>query len=272
MKHAFLILAHNEFEMLQRLLDALDVSGNTVFVHIDKKVPKLPELVMRNGRLVILSKRIKTYWGDRSLIEAEFELMRTAQSFGQYDYYHIISGTHFLLVSQDEFESRFTLFEGKSVLQPSEIFPNEIRMKIGKYHYFIKNQGSLKNVLWRLLLRIQDCIPLRDISHINSKASQWCSLAKNDIIKLLENEKKLLRLFRRTFCCDEFFMPAALSLLGVDALRYDKLLYVDFNKANPRFLTLADFDEIIDSGCIFARKFNRESFDLIDKICQNTRI
>lgn len=270
MKHAFLILAHNEFEMLQRLLDALDVSGNTVFVHIDKKVPKLPELVMRKGRLVILSKRIKTYWGDRSLIEAEFELMRTARSFGQYDYYHIISGTHFLLVSQDEFESRFNSFEGRSVLQPAEIFPNEIRMKIGKYHYFIKNQGSFKNILWRLLLKIQDYLPKRDISRVNSKASQWCSLAQSDVDRILENEKKLLRFFRKTFCCDEFFVPTALSILGIEPLWYNKLLFVDFDKANPRYLILEDYETIISSDCIFARKFNKESFALIDMICQNT--
>lgn len=272
MKHAFLILAHNEFGVLQRLLDALDVSGNHVFVHIDKKVTQMPELVMRKGRLLVLSKRIKTYWGDISLIEAEYELMKAASKCGPFDYYHIISGTHFIIVGQNTFESRYNSFGGKSVLQPAEIFPGEIRMKIGKYHFFIKKQGSLKNLLWRLLLKIQDYLPKRDISHINSKASQWCSLSQNDVTMLLENEKKLLRVFRRTFCCDEFFVPTALSILGIDAFLYNKLLFVDFDKANPRVLKLADFDDIMDSDCIFARKFSSESFELIDKICQNTHI
>ena len=272
MKHAFLILAHNEFGALQRLLDALDVFDNYVFVHIDKKVTQIPELAMRNARLQVLSNRIKTYWGDISLIEAEFELMKEANNYGPFDYYHIISGTHFLIVSQKTFELRYNSFGGKSVFQPAEIFPGEIRMKMGKYHFFIKKQGSFKNILWRLLLKIQDFLPSRDISHINRKASQWCSLTQNDVTKLLENDKKLLRLFRRTFCCDEFFMPAALSILGIDAFWYDKLLYVDFYKANPKVLKLVDFDDIMGSDCIFARKFSKDSFALIDKICQYTHI
>ena len=36
-KHAYLIMAHNKFGQLGRLLKALDNEDNTLFVHIDKK-------------------------------------------------------------------------------------------------------------------------------------------------------------------------------------------------------------------------------------------
>lgn len=37
MKHAFMIMAHSEFDLLMRLLRRLDHEDNEIFVHIDKK-------------------------------------------------------------------------------------------------------------------------------------------------------------------------------------------------------------------------------------------
>ena len=38
MRHAFLILAHNEFQILKILLSMLDDGRNDIYLHIDKKV------------------------------------------------------------------------------------------------------------------------------------------------------------------------------------------------------------------------------------------
>ena len=37
MKHAYLILAHNEFEVLRKLISALDDPRNDIFIHFDEK-------------------------------------------------------------------------------------------------------------------------------------------------------------------------------------------------------------------------------------------
>ncbi len=37
-KHAYCIIAHNNFNQLQILIDMLDDARNDIFVHIDKKV------------------------------------------------------------------------------------------------------------------------------------------------------------------------------------------------------------------------------------------
>lgn len=36
--HAYLIIAHNEFEVLQKLVGALDDPRNDIYIHFDKKV------------------------------------------------------------------------------------------------------------------------------------------------------------------------------------------------------------------------------------------
>ena len=269
MKHAYLILAHNEFEVLQRLLDALDDATNDIFIHIDAKVSDLPALHLQNGRLNILSHRLKTYWGDISLIQAEYELMKAALASGPYQYYHIISGTHYPILGQKDIRERFDTYGTKSVLQKATIFPGEVEMKFGKYHWFITNQTKFRNLLWRASLRIQNLFPKRDTRHITEKASQWCSLCHDDVLALVKNEKQLQRLFRRTFCCDEFFVPSSLARLGIEFAWDNKLTYLVFEKANPIFLKLEHFDDIMKSGCVFARKFNRDSLELIDNICQS---
>ena len=38
MRHAYLIIAHADFELLENLLSVLDYEDNDIFIHIDKKV------------------------------------------------------------------------------------------------------------------------------------------------------------------------------------------------------------------------------------------
>lgn len=39
-KHAYLIIAHNEFELLKLLVSQIDDVRNDIYIHIDKKVRK----------------------------------------------------------------------------------------------------------------------------------------------------------------------------------------------------------------------------------------
>ena len=42
MKHAYLILAHHEYPILDRLIQAIDDARNTIFIHFDKKLKNFP--------------------------------------------------------------------------------------------------------------------------------------------------------------------------------------------------------------------------------------
>ena len=56
--HAYLIIAHNEFEVLQKLVGALDDPRNDIYIHFDKKVSELPHLEVKYSNLYICRKRI----------------------------------------------------------------------------------------------------------------------------------------------------------------------------------------------------------------------
>ena len=74
MKHAYLILAHNEFDILRRLIKSLDDKRNDIYVHFDAKVDVLPDLEAENANLYILENRVDVKWGDVTVMEAELVL------------------------------------------------------------------------------------------------------------------------------------------------------------------------------------------------------
>ena len=41
MKHAYMIIAHTNFQQLQTLIDLLDDERNDIYLHIDKKAKKI---------------------------------------------------------------------------------------------------------------------------------------------------------------------------------------------------------------------------------------
>lgn len=89
MKHAYLIMAHHEFVVLQELIDAIDDERNDIYIHIDGKVKELPHLKASKSRLTLLGERIKTVWADVSMISVEYLLFRTAFEQGEYGFYHL---------------------------------------------------------------------------------------------------------------------------------------------------------------------------------------
>ena len=102
-KHAYLIMAHNEFDMLRRLLKELDDPRNDIYLHIDKKAKGFDFNILRNSvkhSQLILIPGMNIYWGTISQVKCELRLMQAAAK-GQYHYYHLLSGSDFPLKSQD---------------------------------------------------------------------------------------------------------------------------------------------------------------------------
>lgn len=76
MKHAFLIIAHNEFDVLKLLISCLDDARNDIYIHYDKKVDTLPDIQTKYAGLIVLEKRVDVRWGAPSMIEAELPYLK----------------------------------------------------------------------------------------------------------------------------------------------------------------------------------------------------
>lgn len=80
MRHAFLIIAHNEPEILAVLLRQLDAPDFDVFLHIDARATAMRERFSSYkpslGRYFLLEHPLAVCWGDISQMDVEMRLFR----------------------------------------------------------------------------------------------------------------------------------------------------------------------------------------------------
>lgn len=120
MKHAYLILAHHEPEVLQLLLTALDDARNDIFLHIDRRSKRLfarfEKWQPQSAGFFLLEEREAPAWGHISIVRAELRLFSAALAQGEeYAYYHLLSGMDLPLKSQDEIHDFLTHIKARSL-------------------------------------------------------------------------------------------------------------------------------------------------------------
>lgn len=278
MHHAYLIIAHNEFEVLQLLVNALDDERNDIYVHIDKKIRTLPSLSTSKSRLYMLDKRIDVRWGHVSQIKTELLLFETALANGPYDFYHLISGTHLPLKSQDEIHAYFENHKGESLFSNLEKRDRDYQeiLKMHRINICIRGYASSKpfvagfsQFLWKSFIALQRI----NGSTINNDgdyycANNWCSLSHHAVEHIVNSKKAIIRKYRWTFCGDEWFAPTELkrSDLAGTVLNCGDLLYGTIGKSNALILTMDDLEGIRCSNCLFARKFTSLNRNLLETI------
>lgn len=65
-RHAYLIICHNNFEILQMLLSAIDDDRNDIYIHVDKKAVDVPFEEIKKSvchSSVTFIKRLSINWG-----------------------------------------------------------------------------------------------------------------------------------------------------------------------------------------------------------------
>lgn len=255
------------------LVGAIDDERTDIYIHIDRK-SDIPIPATVHSRLSAIAGRIDVRWGHRSQIEAEYALFETAFTPGLYDYYHLISGTHFPLKPIGEILRQFDSGRGRSVLPAADHSETEIHDKLGCYNIGVRHLRSrnrmlarASRILWRAGLALQRPLHLRDYSYFHEKCANWVSLNEADMLTVIRAKETTLRRMKHTFCGDEIFIPAILHEAGSDYDISDRLLFTDFTADGPRVLTEADFDRLSDSGALFARKLHLpQSRRLIDML------
>lgn len=80
--HAYMIIAHNQFELLEKLISALDDIRNDIYVHIDAKVKDFDfehfEGIAKYSKVTFTNERANITWGDFSQVKCEMLLLQTA--------------------------------------------------------------------------------------------------------------------------------------------------------------------------------------------------
>lgn len=287
MRHAFLILAHNEFQILRILLSMLDDERNDIFLHIDKKVVlgSLEQglFQLAKARLFVLEERIDVRWGDISVIKAELLLFETASMKGPYDYYHLLSGVDLPIKSQDYIHRFFAENKGYEFVPYSCGKANleDLKRKVFKYHLFCRYYKIPPRVLKKQVASFRkNFLKLQDFFHYSrpeeiefKKGSNWVSITHELLIILLAKKSFILRRFKYVCCGDEIFLQSILwnskrrSYIypGSEQLNAG-LRAIDWERGNPYVWKMEDLHYLLETDHLFARKFESQNMDIVIKI------
>ena len=224
MKHAFLIIAHNEYPVLEVLLSMLDDERNDIYLHIDKRATELFQQIkkvkMQKAGFYLIENPIKVYWGDISQVQVEYLLFETALSHGPYAYYHLLSGTDLPIKSQDYIHAFFQQNAGKEFVGfwQDAAHQRDLERKVFRYYFFTKRLKDKEHLLHGITALIRNLIlAVQKISHYRrkqtfefKKGGNWISITENAVKYLLQYKEIVLNRMKYTLCADEIFIQTIL--------------------------------------------------------------
>lgn len=282
MKHAYLIIAHNEFEILKRLLQAIDDERNDIYIHFDRKLKSYPVYHTLYARLHILTERIDVRWGDVSVVKAEYLLFENAYKHGGYSYYHLLSGVDMPLKSQDYIHHFFEKNMGQEFVGYYQgDITGEIDRKVRRWHLFPKSFKATyglvsvgKKILRAGFIRLQQIVGLQRNKTVSfKKGTQWVSLTADCIGYLLQQKKEVMRMYSHTFCADEIFVQTICWNSSFRDHIYDIkdegrgcVRMIGWKDNRIKEWREGDFETLMNSEALFARKFSSKYICVVDKI------
>lgn len=263
-KHAYLIMAHNNFFVTHKLLLLLDDERNDIYLHIDAKAKFPPEnsfsSAVKKANLYIIEKRLDVRWGMFSQIECELALFKCVAG-KDYSRIHIIAGTTLPLKNQDEIHAFFADKEGQEFIDfYGEEFDKERIDYVRNLYWYMKKRQNIFDIFSKLINPISRFKHRKDALYKFRFGSQWCSITQELVDYLVSQRKLITRLFAHGFCCEEAFIQtlAFNSQRFSPAIQYDNLTAIDNNNGNPYIWRVKDIDSLLKSGKLFARKFSAE--------------
>ena len=271
-KHAFLIMIHRKDRVLERLLQLLDDERNDIFIHIDAKaalqMEDLKPYVKKSG--LYQAKSVRVNWGGYSQIQAELNLLEAAAGHGSYARYHLLSGADLPIKTQDEIHEFFDAYEKKEFVGfcgGSEACEERVKL----YHLFqekMRRGNRLDEKMNRGFLKVQKLLGINRISKKNiplRKGLNWFSVTEVLAKAVLEEKEWIRKTFRNTGCCDEVFLQTVIArknwldrvyCLDESNDNAAAMRYIDWNRGTPYVFRSEDYEELINSQMMFARKFD----------------
>lgn len=271
-KDAYLIMAYSNFDFLKKLILLLDDERNDIFVHIDLKAQEFDKAVFENctsySNLAFIERK-PVFWADYSQVDVMLDLLAAAEKAGQYHYFHFLSGMDLPLKTQDEihafFDSRNQEFIG---MVPKESWYSVRRVRF--YHPFThmriyRNCKPLK-ALDRMLEYVQRLFGVNRLKNKELKVIdgwQWCSVTQDFVSYLLKQRAFIEETFSKSLCPDELAFQTMVynsdfrsKLYCEEDLKKGSQRFIDWNRGSPYVFRKNDFEELMKSPYMFARKFD----------------
>ncbi len=276
MKQAFLITAYKDAASLQELAQLFTQIGY-VYIHIDKKSRTITDADIEKLNELPCCTAIRKYdikWGGFNHVKAIMELLMMAVSNEDVSFIHMLTGEDYPIVSLKELDAQFLEDEHiyMSYIAPEQL-PETVTVRYRYYNWF-QDRNVKNKVLWSLQnltvqLQKKAGVFRERIGEFDRiyKGLVYISLPKKAAAYVVEYVARHEDFWNDLYKCqvpEEFlFQTLFMNHPKWSALVINReLRYMDWSRgdgASPCYLTVEDFDAVISSGCVFARKFHPET-------------
>ncbi len=299
-KHAYLIIAYNQWNLLEKLIHLLDDERNDIYIHINqliKNVPfdRLKKSVMYSNLCFV--ERVPIKRGTYSIFDAEMNLIKTACRGGtEYSYLHLLSGQDLPLKDQDSIHRFFFEHSGKNFIDviPPEKIKEDWYQRSSLYQFLVPYtlgksfESKIAKGIRKLALAVQKTIGINRFRRFEDEGyrmcygSSWFSITEDFARFIIRNEKKIKEMYEKhTYIPEESILQTFLwSSEYKNTLYDDDWLDNKLNRANlrlifwsgntsPDTITMDHIDELLHTRNLFARKFDIEKYpDVIDRVVE----
>ena len=266
MRTAYLILAHKDPELLERLVNKLSNADADIYIQLDNKANINEFSSLSNIKnTFFIDKRIDTVWGNYSIIEATLNGFKQILSTGKsYTHINLLSGQDYPLKPVTEIQKFLFANSDKTFMHLLSINDNEWLQ--GKERIIRYSFGDFKLPGKYGFQRLANNILPKRRLPLKLKAyggSQWLSITPECAlyaINFLKKNPKLKRFFRATWAIDEIFFQTILMNSPLKGkLVNDSLRFIEqYGNSRPTIFTINDAGRLLNSGKFFARKFDRD--------------
>lgn len=284
-----MIIAHNQFDLLKKLIGCLDHPQVDFYIHIDVKAtsfdPQEFEHCTKHSAITFVD-RLSVSWGGSSMVECEMVLLKAATQ-KHHDYYHLLSGVDLPLRPINQILQFFEQKAGNEFIHfcTTERFEKADVLSRVRYYHFLQDRVGRPNgrlaLVEKDLVRIQRYLSVNRIKKLGLEikcGAQWFSITKELAQYLLQKEGLIRKLVRYSLCSDEVFLQTMvwnsafrLKLYegNIEGDYHSCLRCVDWKRGNPYTFRNEDYEDLISSEYLFARKFDtRVDSEIIDRIVQ----
>jgi hypothetical protein len=287
MRIAYLLLAHNKIDQVFNLVRCLNYPDNGIFIHIKEGVNfEIPDDIQKMSNVHFATKRYLAGWCGFSVIMANLHLLELAMnSIIQYDYFINLSGSCFPMYSNEYIASyleknQYIYIEGHKLPYDKLTKGGLAKILYPWYQDKFQNLNPYVKKLFHKIIHIPYLVfsvHRKTPKQIDQYfGSQWWAITfevANLVLKSAKENPTLLKFYKKCWCTDEqYFQTVIFNTPELkDKIKNGPFRYIDWNtNGPPKTLVVDDYQKLIDSKFLFARKFDSVlSKDLIDLIYKN---
>jgi hypothetical protein len=280
MRIACIIMAHKEPHQIERLINKFrSLPSLDFYIHLDKKVDLAPfEYLARLPRVYLIRQRVRVRWASYSFLNAILQSFKEVLGTGiPYDFLSLMSGQDYPIKPVSDFYQALEKHRGRNFISYEEdgSWWKHAISRIHKYHFTnFGFRGKYKLQFFLNALLPDRKFPLPYILYGGPRA--MCMTLTADcasyVVDVIEKNKKLRRFIRFTWGPDEFVLPTLIMNSPFkESVINDNFYYIDWTNGgvNPKILAAEDFNQLISSDKLMARKFDiageKTIMDLLDK-------